>query len=153
MKKIPELNLIWFCFKIIFRIGKQPPPTYEPTSPINLDGHNEVGHGGHHRHHHHESFSSTRSGQILWIRGLTRLQTQVGPPISQLFPLYFPSIFFFHFFLDFNCNNYCCWYIIDDEKEYLLEILEKVDLYRPLIFFMGYNNFSFPTYLLNLIFA
>merc|ERR1711993_153444 len=36
---------------------------------------NEVGH--HHHHHHHESFSGSRSGQILWIRGLTRLQTQI----------------------------------------------------------------------------
>merc|ERR1712141_86782 len=53
--------------------GRQPPP--EPTSPIafNVAG-NEV---GHHHHHHHESFSGSRSGQILWIRGLTRLQTQI----------------------------------------------------------------------------
>merc|ERR1712012_601782 len=49
----------------------EPPP--EPTSPMNLSA-NEV---GHHHHHHHESFSGSRSGQILWIRGLTRLQTQL----------------------------------------------------------------------------
>ena len=41
------------------------------------------GHGGvHHSIHHESSITGTRSGQILWIRGLTRLQTQVGrgPP-------------------------------------------------------------------------
>ena len=38
------------------------------------------GHGGvHHNLHHESSITGTRSGQILWIRGLTRLQTQVGP--------------------------------------------------------------------------
>ena len=63
------------------RYGREPPP--EPTSPINLSG-NEVGHHHHHHHHHHESFSSSRSGQILWIRGLTRLQTQVGQ-VNSLF--------------------------------------------------------------------
>ena len=37
------------------------------------------GHGGvHHNLHHESSITGTRSGQILWIRGLTRLQTQVG---------------------------------------------------------------------------
>ena len=75
-----------------FRYGTQPPP--EPIgSPIALSA-NEVGHS--HHHHHHESFSSTRSGQILWIRGLTRLQTQVGQRISQLIPAFFH--FFFHIF-------------------------------------------------------
>merc|ERR1712083_204392 len=60
------------CIPHSFSYGRQPPA--EPTSPIALSA-NEVGHG--HHHHHHESFSSTRSGQILWIRGLTRLQTQI----------------------------------------------------------------------------
>ena len=82
-----------------FRYGTQPPP--EPIgSPIALSA-NEVGHS--HHHHHHESFSSTRSGQILWIRGLTRLQTQVGQRISQLIPAFFH--FFFHIFLYSN-NRY-----------------------------------------------
>merc|ERR1712223_841426 len=61
------------CIPHSLSYGRQPPP--EPTSPIafNVAG-NEV---GHHHHHHHESFSGSRSGQILWIRGLTRLQTQL----------------------------------------------------------------------------
>lgn len=63
------------CIPKSLSYGREPPP--EPTSPINLSG-NEVGHHHHHHHHHHhESFSSSRSGQILWIRGLTRLQTQL----------------------------------------------------------------------------
>jgi Ca2+ transporting ATPase len=79
------------CLPNSLSIGSQPPP--EPTSPIVFS--NEVG-GHHHQHHHHESFSSTRSGQILWIRGLTRLQTQVGQTISKLFPAFlhfFPFLF------------------------------------------------------------
>ena len=71
-----------------FRYGRQPPP--EPTSPIALSA-NEVGH--HHHHHHHEPFTSSRSGQILWIRGLTRLQTQVGPPCLYTL-LWFPLLNF-----------------------------------------------------------
>merc|ERR1719150_1188820 len=61
------------CIPHSLSYGRQPP---EPTSPVALSA-NEVGHGHHHHHHHHESFSGSRSGQILWIRGLTRLQTQL----------------------------------------------------------------------------
>lgn len=32
-----------------------------------------------HHHYHDSSLTGSRSGQILWIRGLTRLQTQVRP--------------------------------------------------------------------------
>ena len=32
----------------------------------------------HHPTHHTHNPMTARSGQILWIRGLTRLQTQVG---------------------------------------------------------------------------
>jgi Ca2+ transporting ATPase len=73
------------CIPHSLSYGRQPPP--EPTSPIafNVAG-NEV---GHHHHHHHESFSGSRSGQILWIRGLTRLQTQVigGDLQERLIPI------------------------------------------------------------------
>ena len=80
------------------RYGREPPP--EPTSPINLSG-NEVGHHHHHHHHHHESFSSSRSGQILWIRGLTRLQTQVGQvhPLFLCFSISSPTLSFDFFSL------------------------------------------------------
>jgi len=61
------------CIPKSFSYGRQPPP--EPTSPIAISA-NEVGHH-HHHHDHHASFSGSRSGQILWIRGLTRLQTQL----------------------------------------------------------------------------
>merc|ERR1711892_1194323 len=54
------------------RVGTNPP---EPLSPV-LDG--DVSsyshHGGHGQHHNP---IVNRSGQILWIRGLTRLQTQL----------------------------------------------------------------------------
>lgn len=56
------------------RVGSNPP---EPLSPA-LDGDlssNYNHHGGHNQHHHNPIVN--RSGQILWIRGLTRLQTQI----------------------------------------------------------------------------
>merc|ERR1712123_11155 len=52
------------------RVGTNPP---EPLSP-NLDG-DSVPSYPHHSHHQHPIVN--RSGQILWIRGLTRLQTQI----------------------------------------------------------------------------
>eukprot|EP00096_Caligus_rogercresseyi_P001662 TRINITY_DN127_c0_g1_i1.p1 TRINITY_DN127_c0_g1~~TRINITY_DN127_c0_g1_i1.p1 ORF type:complete len:839 (-),score=209.17 TRINITY_DN127_c0_g1_i1:2656-5172(-) len=61
------------CIPKSLAIGRQPPPA--PTSPLAISG-NESGH--HHHHYHHDNpLSSSRSGQILWIRGLTRLQTQL----------------------------------------------------------------------------
>ena len=61
------------CLSII-RYGEQPPA--EPTSPIVLTA-NDAYH--HPRTSMHDTpLTSSRSGQILWIRGLTRLQTQVG---------------------------------------------------------------------------
>ena len=36
----------------------------------------------HHSSHHTHNPMTGRSGQILWIRGLTRLQTQVGHEIT-----------------------------------------------------------------------
>merc|ERR1711892_1393942 len=51
-------------------VGTNPP---EPMSP-NLDG-DSVPSYPHHSHHQHPIVN--RSGQILWIRGLTRLQTQL----------------------------------------------------------------------------
>merc|ERR1711892_498556 len=51
-------------------VGTNPP---EPLSP-NLDG-DSVPSYPHHSHHQHPIVN--RSGQILWIRGLTRLQTQI----------------------------------------------------------------------------
>ena len=60
-------------------IGKEPPaPPMSPLTSFVNDGHGGV----HHSIHHESSITGTRSGQILWIRGLTRLQTQVGrgPP-------------------------------------------------------------------------
>ena len=85
-----------------FRYGRQPPP--EPTSPIafNVAG-NEV---GHHHHHHHESFSGSRSGQILWIRGLTRLQTQVGQFCSCFYSLFRPISFVIFFYLSLSLLFY-----------------------------------------------
>ncbi|CAB4067371.1 ATP2B [Lepeophtheirus salmonis] len=58
------------CIPKSLAIGRQPPT--EPTSPLAMSGHE----GGHH-HHHDIPLSGSRSGQILWIRGLTRLQTQL----------------------------------------------------------------------------
>ena len=91
---------IFLCLKIYFRYGRQPPP--EPTSPINFNiAGNEV---GHHHHHHHESFSGSRSGQILWIRGLTRLQTQVGQFCS-CFSLFRPiSLFSISLLFYLSCH-------------------------------------------------
>jgi len=54
-------------------VGSNPP---EPLSPA-IDGDlsaNYTHHGGHNQHHNP---IVNRSGQILWIRGLTRLQTQL----------------------------------------------------------------------------
>lgn len=62
----------WFFSS--FRIGKQPPASMEPNSPTA----NSVNEHHHYHHHHEGSITGSRSGQILWIRGLTRLQTQVG---------------------------------------------------------------------------
>ncbi len=71
------VSFIIFSLLLLFSsrsIGREPPP--EPLSPVVMSV-NE-----HHPHHHHHepSLSGSRSGQILWIRGLTRLQTQVGDP-------------------------------------------------------------------------
>ena len=95
-------NQKYFCvWKKYFRYGRQPPP--EPTSPIafNVAG-NEV---GHHHHHHHESFSGSRSGQILWIRGLTRLQTQVGQFCSCFYSLFRPISLFIFFYLSLSLSS------------------------------------------------
>ncbi len=70
--------------QFISRYGRQPP--VEPTSPIAMSL-NEAG------HHHDQNLSGSRSGQILWIRGLTRLQTQVGT--SKNFFFFWQNIFFF----------------------------------------------------------
>merc|ERR1719323_2955758 len=53
-------------------VGSNPPETL--NSP-NLDGDPVTGHHSSHRDSHNPIQS--RSGQILWIRGLTRLQTQI----------------------------------------------------------------------------
>ncbi|XP_071745596.1 LOW QUALITY PROTEIN: plasma membrane calcium-transporting ATPase 2 [Lepeophtheirus salmonis] len=70
------------CIPKSLAIGRQPPT--EPTSPLAMSGHE----GGHH-HHHDIPLSGSRSGQILWIRGLTRLQTQVigGDLQERLIPI------------------------------------------------------------------
>lgn len=58
-----------------YRVGKEPPP--EPASPIVMSTFDGV--GMEQRPSRHDTpLSGSRSGQILWIRGLTRLQTQVG---------------------------------------------------------------------------
>merc|ERR1719412_971659 len=54
------------------RVGSSPP---EPLNSPNLDE-NSVPHYPHHSSSSHNPIQS-RSGQILWIRGLTRLQTQI----------------------------------------------------------------------------
>ena len=61
-------------FTFLPRIGKEAPP--EPASPIvtAIDG----GFMEQRPSRHDTPLAGTRSGQILWIRGLTRLQTQVG---------------------------------------------------------------------------
>ena len=59
------------------RVGTNPP---EPLSP-NLDGDSVPSYPHHHNHQHP---IVNRSGQILWIRGLTRLQTQVCPFASTI---------------------------------------------------------------------
>jgi len=51
------------------RVGTNPP---EPLSP-QLDGDSVPSYP----HHSHQNPIVNRSGQILWIRGLTRLQTQL----------------------------------------------------------------------------
>ena len=63
------------------RVGTNPP---EPLSP-HLDGEaGGLGAGYHHNSHHaHHNPIVNRSGQILWIRGLTRLQTQVSTKLVQ----------------------------------------------------------------------
>ena len=71
----------------ISRYGRQPP--VEPTSPIAMSL-NEAG------HHHEQNLSGSRSGQILWIRGLTRLQTQVGTS------KHFTKLFFLKNFFSFQ---------------------------------------------------
>ena len=88
-----------FCF----RVGSNPPETL--NSP-NLDGDPVSSYTGDSRHHHlhHDHFYSpghhsshrdshnpiqSRSGQILWIRGLTRLQTQVSvTSLTLVFSIY-----------------------------------------------------------------
>ena len=91
-----------FCF----RVGSNPPETL--NSP-NLDGDPVSSYTGesrlHHLHHlHHDHLYSpghhsshrdshnpiqSRSGQILWIRGLTRLQTQVSlTSLTLVFSIY-----------------------------------------------------------------
>ncbi|XP_059099643.1 plasma membrane calcium-transporting ATPase 2-like isoform X2 [Tigriopus californicus] len=61
------------CLPSSFEIGKQPPSSMEPNSPTA----NSVNEHHHYHHHHEGSITGSRSGQILWIRGLTRLQTQL----------------------------------------------------------------------------
>ncbi|XP_059099644.1 plasma membrane calcium-transporting ATPase 2-like isoform X3 [Tigriopus californicus] len=61
------------CLPSSFEIGKQPPSSMEPNSPTA----NSVNEHHHYHHHHEGSITGSRSGQILWIRGLTRLQTQI----------------------------------------------------------------------------
>jgi hypothetical protein len=62
------------------RVGSNPP---EMGSPAVEDSMTASGYG-----HSHSHPVVGRSGQILWIRGLTRLQTQVGdsafPPLASL---------------------------------------------------------------------
>ena len=83
------------------RYGRQPP--VEPTSPIAMSL-NEAG------HHHDAPLSTSRSGQILWIRGLTRLQTQVGINWSiQLFSFFCRlNIFFSQCFEHSKKRNFFC---------------------------------------------
>ena len=123
-----------------FRYGRQPPP--EPTSPIafNVAG-NEV---GHHHHHHHESFSGSRSGQILWIRGLTRLQTQVGQFCS-CFSLFKPiSLFSISLLFYLSCHP--------DTWSHMILILFIVKTFNFCFFFVKKTIFFFLCYVyLNLI--
>jgi len=53
-------------------LGSEPP---EPLASPNID--EDSVQRPHHHHHHPIVHGSGRSGQILWIRGLTRLQTQL----------------------------------------------------------------------------
>jgi len=55
------------------RVGTNPP---EPLSPA-LDGEATPSYSHHNVHGQHHNPIVNRSGQILWIRGLTRLQTQL----------------------------------------------------------------------------
>ena len=55
------------------------------------------GHGGVHHNYHESSITGTRSGQILWIRGLTRLQTQVGDRPCALRPCSLAFLLPLHF--------------------------------------------------------
>jgi hypothetical protein len=58
-------------------VGTNPP---EPLNSPNLDGEPLSSYTEHHRHSSHRDSHNpiqSRSGQILWIRGLTRLQTQL----------------------------------------------------------------------------
>ena len=72
-----------------FRVGSSPP---EPLNSPNQDE-NSIPSYPHHSISSHNPIQS-RSGQILWIRGLTRLQTQVSqislvcPNFVSLFTLY-----------------------------------------------------------------
>ena len=62
-------NLVIWIF-LNFRLGTQPP---DMSSPCVVEG--DSYNNSFNTHHHHPVVG--RSGQILWIRGLTRLQTQV----------------------------------------------------------------------------
>lgn len=64
--------MIFFLSLNLFRVGSSPPETL--NSP-NMDE-NSIPSYPHHSSSSHNPIQS-RSGQILWIRGLTRLQTQV----------------------------------------------------------------------------
>merc|ERR1719362_807384 len=58
-------------------VGTNPP---EPLNSPNLDGEPFSSYAENHRHSSHRDSHNpiqSRSGQILWIRGLTRLQTQI----------------------------------------------------------------------------
>merc|ERR1711971_563696 len=58
-------------------VGTNPP---EPLNSPNLDGEPLSSYAENHRHSSHRDSHNpiqSRSGQILWIRGLTRLQTQI----------------------------------------------------------------------------
>ena len=122
-----------FCvWKKYFRYGRQPPP--EPTSPIafNVAG-NEV---GHHHHHHHESFSGSRSGQILWIRGLTRLQTQVGQFCSCFYSLFRPISLFIFFYLSLSLLFYLSCLLQTLMITYDLDFILCQDFNNLIIFFL-----------------
>lgn len=60
-------NLILTCFCCVFSWGRGHPEEY--TEAINIGGEEKFD---------VDSDKKPRAGQILWIRGLTRLQTQVS---------------------------------------------------------------------------